>query len=126
MSGEEDPPDPAAGGGGDPPENRRSERRRRRFEVPWLQSARIKYGPNVEVQDVSASGLRFRCDQHLAPNTNTVLELTGPHGTTLVPARVVRVHRVTTRGFAWYEIACRLKRTNALDELFRSAGPPKK
>src|SRR5688572_12262190 len=87
VSGNEDDDAEPPSTGNDAQENRRSERRRRTFEVPWLQSARIKYGSNIDVQDVSPSGIRFRTDKHLTLNTNIVLELTGPHGTTLVPAR---------------------------------------
>ena len=100
--------------------NRRGEVRRRPFEVPWLRSARVKYGPAVHLLDVSRNGIRFRSDQDLNTNTNLVLELVGADRTVLVPARVVRSRRIVSGSFVWYEIGCRTKRPHALGDLLGS------
>lgn len=125
MSDQEDDPNPPPQTA-ETPQNRRSEHRRRPVETPWLRSVRLKYGPEVRVLDVSPSGIRFRSDEVLAPKTTIVLEMTGPTGIVLVPARVVRLRRVTSGSFAWYEVGCRFRRSHALEALLTGDGttPP--
>ena len=125
VSGNRDDPPGEAG------KHRRAETRQRVSGTPWLRRARLKDGPDILILDISSSGILFRCDEELDRNTTVVLELTGPQETTLVPALVVRSHRLTSRSFNWYEIGCRLKRPHALDDLLRAqsnSGPaaPKK
>lgn len=102
-----------------PVRNRRAESRRRPSDVRWLRGARLKYGPDVRIIDISASGILFRSDQRLPANAIIVVELTSTNGTALVPARVVRTRRVVSGSFVWYEIGCRFRRSME----FTKSGP---
>lgn len=97
--------------------DRRRERRWPRIEVPQLRSARIKDGPDVDILDVSASGILFRTDEDLAPDTTVMLEIVAVDASALVPARVVWSRRITSPSFVWYEIGCLLMRPEALREI---------
>ena len=94
-----------------PVRNRRAETRRRPSDVRWLRAARLKYGPEVRIIDISATGILFRNDQQLPTNAIIVVELSSTNGTALVPARVVRSRKVHSGSFVWYEIGCRFRRS---------------
>ena len=94
-----------------PVKNRRAETRRRPSDVRWLRGARLKYGPEVRIIDISPTGILFRNEQQLPNNTIIVVELKGLDGTALVPARVVRCRKVHSGSFVWYEVGCRFRRS---------------
>ena len=98
----------------DPVANRRGELRRRPSEVRWLRGARLKYGPEVVIVDISANGILIRNDREMSANAAIVFEFSGTTGTVLVLARVLRSRRVGSGGFVWYEIACRFKRPGSV------------
>ena len=75
-------------------------------ELEWLRAARVKYGPEVRVIDVSAGGLALETKHALKPHSNVVFELTGTAGKLLVPAHVVRSQIVSLNGVALYRSAC--------------------
>jgi hypothetical protein len=95
--------------------DRRAEARLSAEDASWLHGARLKYGSAVRVVDVSAGGILVESDgAPLAPHSNIVFELSGPAGTTLAPARVVRSHPVNgTR----YQAACAFKRPLSIGAL---------
>jgi hypothetical protein len=85
-------------------------------DASWLHAARLKYGPEVRVIDVSSGGILIESDgAALTPQANVVFELSGPTGTTLVPARVLRSQ--PTAGGARYQTACAFKRPLSMDAL---------
>jgi hypothetical protein len=90
--------------------NRRSEVRRRPFEVRWLRGARLKYGADVEIIDISLNGILFRGPREFAANGPVVLELSTATGKFLVIARVVRSRKVAEDPSVRYETACRFRR----------------
>ena len=100
-----------------PVANRRREVRRKPSDVRWLRGARLKYGPQVMVIDISASGILVRNDEELEANAPVVFEFSGMTGAVLVLARVLRSRRVSSGRFVWYEIACRFKRPVAFPGL---------
>jgi hypothetical protein len=100
-----------------PVANRRRETRRRPGDVRWLRGARLKYGPQVVVIDISASGILIRNDEELRANAPVVFEFSGATGAVLVLARVLRSRRVASDGHVWYEVACRFKRPVAFPGL---------
>jgi hypothetical protein len=77
--------------------------------IPWLRSARIKYGPHVQVLDLSATGILFQADQPLTANGTAVIELVGPMGTLRGAATVRRCRLVLCGEIKRYEIACVFK-----------------
>src|SRR5688572_8891856 len=70
--------------------NRRGEVRRRPWEMRWLRSARLKYGRDVEIVDISPNGILIRSDREFSANDPAVLELCTTRGKILVIARVLR------------------------------------
>jgi hypothetical protein len=97
-------------------QNRRAEVRLSPEDASWLNGARLKYGPEVRVIDVSVGGILIETDgPPPAPRSNVVFELSGPKGTVLVPARVLR-SRPVDRG-PRFQTACAFKRQLSIDAL---------
>ena len=96
--------------------DRRAEVRLTAEDASWLRSVRLKYGSDVRVVDVSTGGILVESDgAPLEPQSNVVFELSGPTGTTLAPARVVRSQRV--EGGKCYQAACAFKRPLSIGAL---------
>ena len=93
-----------------PVPNRRREARRRPGEVRWLRSARLKYGPSVDIIDISSNGILIRTNRELSPSDTIVFELSVATGSLLVVARVLRSRKVADSFSEWFETACRFKR----------------
>ena len=74
----------------EPGENRRVHKRLRASDLHWLRGARIKYGADIRVLDMSAGGMMVETSSELAPDANVVVELLGPESPILVPSRVLR------------------------------------
>jgi hypothetical protein len=116
-------------GASDPPSvsqsNRRAYRRLSVRECEWLRTARVKYGPDVRVIDVSAGGLALETKHALKPDSSVVFELTGATSRLLVPARVVRSQIVSLNGIALYRSGCAFKSPIELSRLRSEvSGPP--
>jgi hypothetical protein len=74
--------------------------------------ARLKYGETVTLLDVSAGGALLETASALRPDSDLVLELTGPQGREIVPviSRVLRCHVSAVRGGSMrYRGACAFK-----------------
>lgn len=98
------------------PSDRRAEVRLSAEDASWLRGARLKYGPEVKVIDVSTGGILVESEgAPLAPHSTIVFELSGPTGTMLMPARVVRSQR-TPQGNRC-QTACAFKRPLSVDAL---------
>ena len=100
------------------PSNRRAEVRLSAEDASWLRGARLKYGAEVRVIDVSSGGILFESDGAApTPHTTVVFELSGPKGNVLAPARILRSH-VTTQGtYPRFQAACEFKRPLSIDAL---------
>jgi hypothetical protein len=97
-------------------EDRRAQVRLSAEDASWLHGARLKYGPEVRVIDVSSGGILVESEgAALMPESNLVFELSGPTGTTLVPARVLRSQPFGDG--ARYHTACAFKRPLSIDTL---------
>ena len=98
--------------------NRRSEVRLSGEDASWLRGARLKYGAEVRVIDVSSGGVLFESDGAVpTPQSTVVFELSGPTGTVLAPARILRSH-VTREGTnPRYQAACEFRRPLSIDTL---------
>ena len=99
-----------------PPRNRRSEVRLSAEDASWLRGARLKYGPEVRVVDVSTGGILVESEP-LEPGANIVFELSGPKGTVLVPSRVLRSRAITNEPKPSYHVACAFKRPLSIETL---------
>jgi hypothetical protein len=97
--------------------NRRAHRRLSAKDLDWLRAARMKYGPDVQLVDVSTGGLAVETPHPLTPESTVVFELAGPSGTVLVPARVLRSESVTLDEIPRYRSACAFKRPLELSRL---------
>ena len=96
--------------------DRRAQVRLSAEDASWLHGARLKYGPEVRVIDVSAGGILVESDSAaFTPQSNVVFELSGPNGTTLVPARVLRSQ--PTADGTRHQSACAFKRPLSMDAL---------
>lgn len=99
------------------PWNRRTHRRLSATDLEWLRTARVKYGPEVQLVDVSTGGLAVETAHQLSPDSVVVFELAGPSGTVVVPARVLRSEIVTRDAMPRYRSACAFKRPLELSRL---------
>jgi hypothetical protein len=79
-------------------------------DVRWLRSARLKYGPDVRVLDISAGGILVETDGQLRPDANIVFELSGPTNSILVPSKVLRCRVASFADVMRYQGACSFKR----------------
>ncbi len=105
--------------------DRRQYRRFAASELPGLRSARIKFGPNVALLDVSAGGALLETDARLQPDSEALLELVSSAGEAVVPFRVVRCQITALNGSPRYLGACAFKEPLDLDDLAWAAeGPP--
>jgi PilZ domain len=101
----------------DPVRNRRREVRRRPSDLRWLRGARLKYGPDVVIIDISASGILIKNDRELPANTPVVFEFSATTGPVLVLAQVLRSRRIVSNASVWYEVGCRFRRPVAFPGL---------
>jgi hypothetical protein len=96
--------------------DRRAQVRLNAEDASWLRSARLKYGAEVRVIDISTGGILVESDgAPLAPQSNIVFELTAQTGKMLMPARVLRSERV--EGSTRHQTACAFKRALSVDAL---------
>jgi hypothetical protein len=102
--------------------DRRQYRRFAARELPGLRSARIKFGPNVALVDVSSGGALLETDARLQPESEALLELVGSAGQAVVPFRVVRCQIAALNGPPRYLGACAFKQPLDLDELAWTSG----
>jgi len=93
-------------------------------DVRWLRGARLKYGPDVRVIDISPGGILVETEDPLRPDANVVFELAGPASSILVPSRVLRCRLASFDEVARYQGACAFKRPLAIPDLVREAVTP--
>ena len=84
-------------------------------ELRGLHTARVKYGQEISVINLSAGGVWFETTGPLTPESTIVLEFLGPANAVLVPSRVLRcqsppvVDRARARGACAFKRLLRLK-----------------
>ncbi len=101
----------------EPGENRRIHERLRASDLRWLRGARIKYGADIRILDLSAGGILLETSSQLAPDANVVVELLGPDSPILVPSRVLRCRTASLGEILKYQGACAFKRPLTIPEL---------
>ncbi len=97
--------------------NRRTHRRLSPADFQWLRAARLKYGPQVRVIDISAGGMLVESDTALSPESKMVFELAGHERTLLVACRVLRCDRVCHDEGLRFRVACAFVRPLDLPDL---------
>jgi len=119
----------AGGPDGGPIPGRPSDRRRmvrlRHEQLPWLRMARLPWGSDVEVVDVSRSGVLVETTSRMTPGTVIDLEFLGRDLNATVPSRVLRtsVGHVDRLGVR-YRVAAAFTRDFVLiDSVAASDGP---
>ncbi len=90
-------------------------------DVRWLRSARLKYGPDVRVLDISASGILVETAGQLRPDASIVFELSGPLNSILVPSKVLRCRVASFADVMRYQGACAFKRPLEIPDLLKQA-----
>ncbi len=88
-------------------------------DVRWLRSARLKYGPDVRVLDISAGGILVETDGELRPDANIVFELSGPTNSILMPSKVLRCRVASFADVMRYQGACSFKRPLEIPNLLK-------
>jgi hypothetical protein len=104
-------------------ENRRLHERLKASDVRWLRGARIKYGADIRILDISAGGILLETPSQLAPDANVVVELLGPESPILVPSRVLRCRAASLGEILKYQGACAFKRPLTIPELSARRAP---
>src|SRR5262245_51271337 len=74
---------------------RDSDRRRTRQEVPWLSAVKLSWVLEVNMLNISASGMLVDRTTKLTPGTATEFELAASNNTLVIPARFVRTEVAT-------------------------------
>jgi hypothetical protein len=96
--------------------DRRAQVRLTAEDASWLHGARLKYGAEVRVIDISTGGALVESDgPPLSPQSTIVFELSTQTGTMLMPARVLRSHAVA--GGGRHQTACAFKRPLSIETL---------
>jgi len=76
-------------------DERRRDPRRMRQQVPWLSTVRLSWGLEVELLNISSSGILVETTSKFMPGSETEFQLCGRDSSLVVPARFVR-SRVAT------------------------------
>lgn len=97
--------------------NRRVHRRLGPRDFAWLRTARLKYGSQVAVVDISAGGMLIETDTALRLDSKIVLELASADQTRLVACRVLRCDPVERAEPVRYRTACAFMRPLDLRDL---------
>ena len=102
--------------------DRRSHRRVPGSALDWLNVARIKYGPEVSIIDLSRGGVLLQSDRPLAPGSKQALEIVGTEKSIVVPFGVLRskLTAIQAKGPV-YRAACAFSRPLELPELVSAA-----
>lgn len=99
---------------------RRVHPRLKASELRGLVTARVKYGDEVRLLDLSVGGALVESRGRLSPDANIVLEFAGPGSTVLVPSRALRVQSLShVDDSGRYEGAFAFKRPLPLTELLK-------
>jgi len=81
-------------------------------ELPWLEAARLKYGPSVEVIDLSHGGAQIETPGYrLQPGSTVVVEIDVEGSGLVVPAQVLRCHVSRLAPSATYRGALEFRRS---------------
>ena len=88
-------------------EERRMALRKSRGDVPWLSGIKVWWGPELELINISSTGVLVETDSKVVPGTTANLQLCGPETNLVVPVRFIRseVARVDGLGVHYWAAA---------------------
>jgi hypothetical protein len=69
---------------------RERDHRLKRSDVPWLSTVKLSWGLEVDMLDISRTGMLIETSSRFTPGTTTEFHLSGPDTSLAVPARFVR------------------------------------
>ena len=107
------------------PSDRRRMARLRHEQLPWLRVAKLPWGSEVEVVDVSRSGVLVETTSRMTPGTVVDLEFLGRDLNATVPSRVLRtsVGHVDRLGVRYRVAAAFTRDFGLIDSVAASDGP---
>ena len=73
-----------------PEDQRERDHRRTRGEVPWLSTVKLPWGLEVDLLNISRTGMLIETNSRFMPGTATEFQLSGPDTSLAVSARFVR------------------------------------
>src|SRR4029453_12221591 len=95
-------------------DDRRIALRRGRGDVPWLSGIKLSWGPELQLVNISSTGVLVETGSKLAPGSTTELHLSGPETNLVVPVRFIRsdVARIDGLGVRYHAAAAFAKEIN--------------
>jgi hypothetical protein len=102
------------------PENQRErDHRRTRGEVPWLSTVTLPWGLEVDLLNISRTGMLVETSSRFTPGTATEFQLSGPDTRLAVSARFVRseIAAVGPRGVTYHAAATFTKELQLREQL---------
>jgi PilZ domain len=108
---------------GDEAAERRRRQRRTRGDLPWLSTVKLPWGLEVNLVNISSTGMLIETSSKFAPGSITQFELSGQGTTLVVPARFVRSEVATTDAYGVkYHAAAVFNNEVSFPELQTSTG----
>jgi hypothetical protein len=100
--------------------------RRTRGDVPWLSSVNLSWGPEVDLLNISKSGMLVETTSKFVPGTSTEFRLHGQDTELSIPARVVRseICAVSSQGVKYQAAVAFTKQVQFPGQLADDALPP--
>ena len=88
-------------------DERRVAQRKGRGEVPWLSGLKFSSGPDVQLINISSTGVLVESGSKFAPGSTSELHLSGPETNLVIPVRFIRsaVARTGVLGVRYYAAA---------------------
>ena len=88
-------------------DDRRIALRKGRGEVPWLSGIKLSWGPELQLINISSTGVLVESGSKFAPGSTTELHLSGPETNLVVPVRFIRsaVARIDGLGVRYHAAA---------------------
>jgi hypothetical protein len=106
-------------------EERRIALRKGLGEVPWLSAIKLSWGPELQLINISSTGVLVETGSKFAPGSTTNLQLVGPETNLVVPVRFIRsdVSRIDGLGVR-YRAAAAFTKEIDLEGPRRETGMP--
>jgi CheY-like chemotaxis protein len=107
-------------------DERRVALRRGRGDVPWLSGIKLAWGQELQLVNISSTGVLVETGSKLAPGSTTELHLSGPGTDLIVPVRFIRsdVARIDGLGVRYHAAAAFTKEIDLANPRREASAPP--